>query len=444
MSDQDFFTSKDLEKEKKEKPKVSNQIQENDLSSLNILLISAHKEHIAHIQKILNEEEDTFSYGLSGVAKSQDDKKRSLTILFSGVQALKVCLQKSFDLIICDYQTTYMSGWEFIKQFKNNINIDNAPIILFGNERDVIAADLVDKKDLMKEYGIKSIIHYPFKGFTLSKEIEKNHRFFKDKTSVEYAYTQAKKEFKNKNIDVSKKIFSALNEGENESSRSNLGISSVYKAEGDKTKANQFLNKAIEKDSDNLSAVYEQFENAVRENNEKMIDSIPKLIFKGPDEKNLYALYKLSQILVEADKAQKSLDFMEKYKDICHAFPYFLKVLKARCYVKLEDTDKAYLILSSLPEKNVNNDVEVLNMLAIVFRKQEKFQESLDTFFKALEKNPTDHRILFNVALAYAHLKDYQNSIAYAEKVLKLQPSYKKVKNFIQSLKKHLQDRIDG
>ena len=403
----------------------------SDLKSF--LVISASQERQEFVTRVVNENLNTFRYTEKELKTESDERDFNVVCTNSGVEALKILQYSTFDMILCDYDTQYMRGWQFVKQFKNHPDFKNMPIILFGIDRDVIAKDQIEKRDTMKEYGITSILHYPFKNYMLDKDIDNTLKVFNDRNGTEHAYSGAKEALQEKNVKLSKKLFEGIYEKNKKTSRANLGMANVYKAEGDTQKQKQFLGKSLEYDIENLSAIYENFEIAVSTKDERLIDGLPKTLIKEGNEKNVLFLYEFVQILFKYDLVEKILSMVDTYKDMIGSIPTFIYVIVAKCHLKRDEVDLAFDLMDKLLKEG-KKEVGVLNLAAVIYRKKNDLQKSLEMFFQALEVAPTDYRILFNVALNYAHLRDYEISKSYAQRVLKLAPHFNKAVQFLDNL----------
>lgn len=351
----------------------------------------------------------------------------------SGLEGLMLCKEKNYHLILCAYDTLYLQGWEFIKQFKNHDEIINMPIALFHSDRKQIEMDLANKKKTMQEYGIVSLLAFPDNNKSYEQDIRKTLRAYLDPQSLEFAYTEAKKELLQDHLEESKKIYHEINDQHQETSRSNLGLSSVYKKEGIVEKQKEYLSKAFSLDKENLSIMYERFLLAVNAKDQKEQQKITDSYFKEKEARNSVVLYRLAQILFEAAQYSQAIKLMAQFQKFLVGTPHFLYIIWSKCFIKLKKIDEAFKIISGLKD-DCKKDWQVLNMMGIIYRNQKEFQKSLDAFFAALKQNPTDHRILFNIALAFGHLQDYEQSKIYAQRVLKLAPQFHKAETYLQKL----------
>ena len=99
--------------------------------TIEILIVSSDPELIASCKMIL----------------TRSDLK-NITTMASGVEALKACEKKIFDVILCDKSTKHLSGWLFIQEFKNSPNHFNSAVVYFGSN------PCDQSPDALADYGI--------------------------------------------------------------------------------------------------------------------------------------------------------------------------------------------------------------------------------------------------------------------------------------------------
>jgi tetratricopeptide (TPR) repeat protein len=69
------------------------------------------------------------------------------------------------------------------------------------------------------------------------------------------------------------------------------------------------------------------------------------------------------------------------------------------------------------------NDVEALNLLAVIYAIENEYALALEIFNKAAKRNPVDARILFNKSNVLMHLKEYTEALLTVDKALLLNKS---------------------
>ena len=91
------------------------------------------------------------------------------------------------------------------------------------------------------------------------------------------------------------------------------------------------------------------------------------------------------------------------------------------CYYFKENYSLAEKVFRRSVE--VNHSADAYFNLAAVLARQKKYNETINTFKKALEVNPTDTRILFHLAGTYLVMGEYQSAIDTYTKVVEIFPS---------------------
>ena len=85
------------------------------------------------------------------------------------------------------------------------------------------------------------------------------------------------------------------------------------------------------------------------------------------------------------------------------------------------DSDKALATYESALEKDPNNKDLWFNLARLLFM-QEKYDEAIDGFKKVLESDPNDFDTYMNIGNAYLKLEKFDEAVPYYEKAIELQP----------------------
>ena len=94
--------------------------------------------------------------------------------------------------------------------------------------------------------------------------------------------------------------------------------------------------------------------------------------------------------------------------------------------------DAEVLLTQSLEEDPKN--IQLYNRLGIALRQQDKHQEALDCYHKALKVDPNSERIYYNLGILYYDLGEKEKSLDAFRKALKIRPNFPEARDF---LKKH-------
>ncbi len=355
------------------------------------------------------------------------------SVFESGVEALNNCRRSLFNMILCDYKTKYLSGWNFVKEFKNNIEIQNMPVILFSEDKDLVAKDSKEKAQLIDEYGIRSILVYPFTKTDLKNAVEQTRKNYETKGTIENLYTKAKESFIAEEHKVSKKIFQAIHKAKPQQARSNLAMSNVYKKEGDTKAMSAHLDKAVSADKENMSARYMQFEMALDGDSAKSHMEVASQLVKDAGENKSAVLFNLSNILFKHKQHDDTLDLIIDSYETLDDIPEYIRLMEIKTYVLQNKIDTAWEIIQDLLRKKYEN-VELCNLAAIVSRKRNDIKGAIGFYLQALDKSPSDYKIMYNLALAYRQMKEYKKALEYTKLIKKIEPGFTKADQLLAAL----------
>ena len=83
--------------------------------------------------------------------------------------------------------------------------------------------------------------------------------------------------------------------------------------------------------------------------------------------------------------------------------------------IKVNDLQNAEKFASNLINRYSNKEVGY-NLLATIFIKKKKFQESIKLLLKAIKINPKFTSALINLAITYQYLNNFSLAIKYSKK----------------------------
>ncbi|HTN68732.1 MAG TPA: tetratricopeptide repeat protein [Dysgonamonadaceae bacterium] len=162
-------------------------------------------------------------------------------------------------------------------------------------------------------------------------------------------------------------------------------LSSFYNVLQEKSKAADYLVKAVEKDPDNyyynmmLASLYRELDRK-----EDAIDIYKALLEKDPQETDLYmALAEAYNDNGELDKAIEALDALEEKVGVREA----ITLNKFRLYSMLSEKEKAFDEIESIIKKNPDNLAYIL-LLGDLYMQDNQLEKSLEQYNKVKSKDP--------------------------------------------------------
>jgi len=86
-------------------------------------------------------------------------------------------------------------------------------------------------------------------------------------------------------------------------------------------------------------------------------------------------------------------------------------------------------------------DVEAINILAMALANQNKFEESLDYFYKALLLEPDDEYVHFHISQIMVYIGQFQKAAMHCSEALKINPDYKEARMQLAQIRRMLKQR---
>ncbi|MDR2387977.1 MAG: tetratricopeptide repeat protein [Deltaproteobacteria bacterium] len=80
------------------------------------------------------------------------------------------------------------------------------------------------------------------------------------------------------------------------------------------------------------------------------------------------------------------------------------------------------------------NTTNVYNSLGIIYRRQGRFQESIQAYHKAVLVHPNDENIFFNLARAYLELNDPKNASEALKKAITINPAFAPARDLLRAV----------
>ena len=97
---------------------------------------------------------------------------------------------------------------------------------------------------------------------------------------------------------------------------------------------------------------------------------------------------------------------------------------------KDEEAEEAFLKILEINPDTPN----VFNSLGIVYRRQKRYADSINLYQRAIKVNPTDERILYNMARSYLGLRDTVSASDILQRALELDPDFVEAENLLNSI----------
>lgn len=344
-----------------------------------------------------------------------------ITYISSGVLAMKLCEEQSYELAIVDECSEQIPGWSLIKELKNNPRIQNMPIIFLTSSKSQKIPD-----NLLHEYGILGEVSLPISQKHFMGILSKTIYETQTDGTVENKFTKAKNAFVNNDFVTAISTYEDLNKnlrGE----RATVGLVNSYDASNSPEKAQENMNELLKIDSSNPSYLILQARSKIKSGDKATaIQALSKVI----ENKKKTAFHSLSvcRISLEIENAELLLECCNDALKCNFELLEFYTGLASAFIMKKQYQDATKILLKAERKFGISADIE--NIRGSCYYSQSEPEKAIPHFHKALEFLPMNARIYFNLALCHYALREYDKAESFLELCLKITPTFERAREF--------------
>ena len=332
-----------------------------------------HSSIYGHFQEVLLVS-DVEVHARRDQASVQAFGPRNIHTYSKGDEAVDFLSCNTVDLVLCDSSLEDMTGIQFVQVLRNNMNLQNLPVIMITLENrrehvlDAIAAGCVGY--VLRPYSMDTLERY----LTIAKQLDRYPEI--EELQLREAQDLVKMGDFDDAIEAFEEILSIQDEAQK------------YYDMGCQYLVDQKYGKAI------IS-----FKKAVK------INDLFAEAYKG---------------LADAYKGKGELDTCKQYLQ---------KAAEVHAqFDRLEETKKIFIEILKY-EKNTPNP---FNTLGVSLRKQGDYEGALHAYQRALELTPEDENIYFNMAKAYYYMGDVDDAGVQVVEALKRHPDFTEARKLYQ------------
>lgn len=376
---------------------------------LSVLVLSAPKDHA-----------DTMIEALKKL------ELHNIQLMGNGIEALQKMSEQSFDLLICDQNLHFISGWLLIKEIRSLDRIPNIPVILFGKDAQA------ESDEVLKSYGLVKYLQFPLDPSDLDSTILATLSLRNNSGTVEHKYTKAKDALLKNKSQEAIKLYSELQGLTRNSARSSMGLAQAYLQDGQMPQAEKAIEELSARDEDSparsllLAKIHLQ-----RNQADKAIDLLKKVLDRLPDG---FHYSRAISLLMDFQQFRMAAPLCHSAMRAGIERPEFLLCLGKDRYS--EGDMEGALDYTQQHESAFGMTTEVYNLRGVCFKKLGDHDRAIESYEQALGLNPSDARVYFNLAMCLIQMKRNDEAARYLEQCLQYAPAFPKARKKLDELRK--------
>ncbi len=346
----------------------------------------------------------------------------------NGEIALEKLNSSKVDMILCEAVMSDMSGVEVLRAVRDNDEHQNIAFLMVSADKDHATVAEAGEGD------VDGFVIKPFTAQLIQEKIkeimESRHTPSPVKIHLDLGlvylksrqYEQALSEFR-KALDINQN-----------SPRVLLAIGRVKEQKGDLEEAEKLYLQAVKlspqflKAHDALAGLYE-----VRNDLKSVAEHLKLAAAISP--RNADRQIKLGQALIKTDQKHEAREVLNMVMKI--AKDSYAKVARQvgdaflEAGMMAEAQDVLMEGLSFYPK-----DLHLYNRLGIAYRKQKKFREAMKNYEQAIEIDPENENLFYNLGRASYEAGDWDKSAEAMNRALQLYPDFEEARTFLKQVLK--------
>ena len=329
------------------------------------------------------------------------------------------------DFIICDWNMPRMKGIELLRKMRKDPKYESVPFLMLTAE--------VEEGTIAQaaETEIDAYLIKPFVMKTLMDKIDEAMRRRFEPTEAEILFRKSTDALKTGQLKVAYETLQKVLELSPNSAKVHRALGEVFLEGRNVTKAKESFEKAISlsrqytKALDGLATVYGMEGDLGRQ--EELLHQAVEISPMAPDRQLQYG-----KALLAVGKEEEAINALETS---LKQDPESPELARAVGEVFLAADLDQYATKAFKKAINLMpNEIHTYNRLGIALRKQKKYLEAIQEYQKALQKEPENEVILYNISIAYYNQGLKQEAKTTLEKLLKINPNHGQAMDALKSL----------
>ncbi len=350
--------------------------------------------------------------------------------------AIEILKILKFSIIFVLQEIKDVHWTNFIRKMRTDEEIPFTPICLVLKKNYNIQNDW---KHLLDDYKVRKILHDPFTIRELSDLLEENARDDEDEQSMQMRLRKASLYFHSGLIEQAKMLYSEILPNED-----NFVVRSGL-MQSDRENMIEFkkhLDHILEVDPANFSFRFELLDYSLRAGSiDKFNTLIDEIFTELLQEKTAFWLRELGETCLKIGYGQYTIKIAEHIlKTGLSKENWRQYLMLARAQLADNRLEEAKLNLGRASDSCLTQRADIFNLRGVIARRNYEYTQALSFFEQALSLAINDHRIIYNVAIAYKDLKQDDKCIEFLKKALALAPDYEKAKRTLKQIQARQQE----
>ncbi|MBU1640140.1 MAG: response regulator [Proteobacteria bacterium] len=336
-------------------------------------------------------------------------------------------LEGDIEIVISDYVMPRLNGLEFLHRIRSSKEFFDLPFIM------ITGADNWGDFINTVQAEVDSYLIKPITPVRLEEVLNQIHCQQKSTSPYLKAIHAGKHCYINQEMAKAFKHFLLAQAIEPTLAKPYYYLGEISKNHGKTADAEKFFKKCLEIEGNYINAIIGLADiYSLHNDYPQMITSLSNALKVAPTNLDLHlGLARASFMLGDLMNARKSLSQAAKIAKSNR--DSVMKVVDA--YVAYGMFDEADYLFGKKLEDDDNETVKFWNRLGLKAKENGDFQKSKYFYLSALKLRPQSKEVNFNIAILLYEQGEYDNSMAYASKALRLHPDFLEAQQLINALR---------
>lgn len=344
---------------------------------------------------------------------------RNFVTKTSGLDALNFIKKEETSFILSRLELPDMSGTEILEEIKNDLSIQRVPFMMFSEE--------MDSEDIafMLETGVDAHLTIPFYAKDLASKVSATWSRYIDPDNIEFQFEIGRKHFMKEEYQEAIDVFSKIAAKGKLLARCGVATARVMFQTGEVDRALEKCQKICE---DELSKSVHSFQllgELLLEKQDPVgaVQSFMKALEISP--KNPYRYQIISEICNALERYVEAEGILRQAESRKMKYTFVFDGL-ATALIHQNKPKEAMEYYNEVVKKD--GSARSYNNLAICAKKIRDFNRAIDCFNRALDLDPKDTRIRFNLALVYLDRGKVDLARQQLAKIIAIDPAHEKAR----------------